>query len=165
MYVFLAILLIVSLEAVMKPNKKPQWTDVIKFWKLKAPTNFIFWTQIDRFTSAVHNGALGSDVEYSKDQKAEFKSSGNEKNLRKICKLGATVAGGVNAFVDFVVDKYMGKEERGILRKILWGKLWHLKKISTLDTCIQVHLNGVIFLNWKSWMWDQLFFKILNFPY
>jgi hypothetical protein len=72
-------------------------------------------------TAAVENGTLGSGVKYSSDQKDEFKSSGNDKNLRKVCKLGSAVAGSVKAFVNFVVDKFMSKEEKEILSKNLLG--------------------------------------------
>ena len=66
----------------------------------------------------MQNGNLGAQTKYSRDSKAEFRSCGNEKNLGKVCKLGFAIAGGVKQFVNFVVDKFMAKEERKILRNL-----------------------------------------------
>ena len=79
--------------------------------------------------NAVKNGTFGDPTQYSQDSKSEFKRCGNEKNLRKVCGLGSSIAGGIKQFVNFVVDKFMGKEERKILRKSFRNSILLLLKI------------------------------------
>ena len=75
--------------------------------------------EIDKVTQEVQAGNLGGGVDYSDATKIAFKSSGGYKNLRKVLKLGAAIAGGKDNFESFFVDYALAKDKKKVLRNLL----------------------------------------------